>query len=89
MDEIVWAVNPKHDTLESLTSYLEKFAQDLLATAAIRCRLDMPVQFPEWRLTAEVRHNVFLAFKEALHNVVRHSGGNRSPHFSHAEKIGV
>ena len=73
MDEIVWAVNPKHDTLESLTSYLEKFAQDLLATAGIRCRLDLPVQFPEWRLTAEVRHNVFLAFKEALHNVVRHA----------------
>jgi ligand-binding sensor domain-containing protein/signal transduction histidine kinase len=73
MDEIVWAVNPKHDTLESLASYLEKFAQDLLATAGIRCRLDMPVQFPEWRLTAEVRHNVFLAFKEALHNVVRHA----------------
>lgn len=73
MDEIVWAVNPKHDTLESLTNYLERFAQDLLATAGIRCRLDMPVQFPEWGLTAEVRHNVFLALKEALHNVVRHA----------------
>jgi signal transduction histidine kinase/ligand-binding sensor domain-containing protein len=73
MDEIVWAVNPKHDTLESLTSYLERFAQDLLATAGIRCRLDMPDQFPDWRLTAEVRHNVFLAFKAALHNVVRHA----------------
>jgi signal transduction histidine kinase len=24
-------------------------------------------------LTAEVRHNLFLAFKEALHNVVKHS----------------
>jgi signal transduction histidine kinase len=78
MDEIVWAVNPKHDTLESLTSYLEKFAQDLLATAGIRCRLDMPVQFPEWRLTAEIRHNLFLAFKEALHNVVRHSAATEA-----------
>src|SRR6202012_2260835 len=74
MDEIVWAVNPKHDTMESLESYLEKFAQDLLANAGSRCRLDMPVQFPEWRLTAEVRHNLFLAFKEALHNVVKHAG---------------
>jgi len=36
MDEIVWAVNPKHDTMDSLASYLEKFAQDLLATADIR-----------------------------------------------------
>ncbi len=73
MDEIVWAVNPRHDTLEGLTSYLEKFAQDLLAAAGIRCRFDMPMELPSWRLTAEVRHNLFLAFKEALHNVVKHS----------------
>ena len=76
MDEIVWAVNPRHDTLESLASYLEKFAQDLLATAGIRCRLDMPVHFPEWGLTSEVRHNLFLAFKEALHNVVKHAAAS-------------
>jgi signal transduction histidine kinase len=74
MDEIVWAVNPRHDTLESLAAYLEKFAQDWMATAGIRCRLDLPVQFPEWRLTSEVRHNLFLACKEALHNIVKHSG---------------
>jgi len=73
MDEIVWAVNPKHDTMESLANYLERFAQDLLATAGIRCRLDMPMQFPDWRLTAEVRHNLFLAFKETLHNIVKHA----------------
>jgi signal transduction histidine kinase len=74
MDEIVWAVNPRHDTLEGLATYLEKFAQDWLAGAGFRCRLDLPLQFPEWRLTSEVRHNVFLAFKEALHNTVKHSG---------------
>ena len=74
MDEIVWAVNPRHDTLESLVAYLEKFAHDWLATAGIRCRLDLPLQFPEWRMTSEVRHNLFLACKEALHNVVKHSG---------------
>jgi signal transduction histidine kinase/ligand-binding sensor domain-containing protein len=74
MDEIVWAVSPRHDTLESLATYLEKFAQDWLVGIGIRCRLDLPLQFPEWHLTSEVRHNVFLAFKEALHNVVKHSG---------------
>jgi ligand-binding sensor domain-containing protein/signal transduction histidine kinase len=78
MDEIVWAVNPRHDTLESLASYLEKFAQDLLATAGIRCRLDLPVQFPDWYLTSETRHNLFLASKEALHNVIKHSGASEA-----------
>ncbi len=78
MDEIVWAVNPRHDTLDGLTSYLEKFAQDLLAAAGIRCRLDMPMEFPAWRLTADVRHNLFLAFKEAIHNVVKHSAASET-----------
>jgi signal transduction histidine kinase/ligand-binding sensor domain-containing protein len=73
MDEIVWAINPQHDTLDSLMAYLESFAQDFLGTARVRCRLDMPLQYPVLPLTAEVRHNLFLAFKEALHNVVKHS----------------
>lgn len=74
MDEIVWAVNPKHDTLDSLATYLGGFAQDFVEAAGIRCRLDVPLQLPPWVLPAELRHNVFLALKEALHNVVKHAG---------------
>jgi signal transduction histidine kinase/ligand-binding sensor domain-containing protein len=73
MDEIVWAVNPRHDTLDSLVTYLGRFAQQFLSAAGIRCRLDVPVNLPAWALTSEVRHNVFLAFKEALHNVLQHA----------------
>jgi signal transduction histidine kinase len=73
MDEIVWAVSPQHDTLDSLVTYLGKFAQDYLSVAGIRCRLDVPIALPAWPLTSEVRHNLFLAFKEALHNVVKHA----------------
>ncbi len=74
MDEIVWAVNPQHDTLDSLAAYLGKFAQDFLEGTGLRCRLDMSVQLPNWRLEAEVRHNLFLAFKESLTNALRHAG---------------
>ncbi len=76
MDEIVWAVNPQHDTLDSLASYLGNFAQEYLVSINIRCRLDVPLHLPHWPITAETRHNVFLAFKEALHNFVKHSGAN-------------
>jgi len=78
LDEIVWAVNPRHDTLDSLASYLGRFAQDYLRVAGLRCRLDLPVQLPPWPVTAEVRHNLFLAFKEALHNVVKHAGATEA-----------
>ena len=80
MDEIVWAVNPRHDTVEGLANYLEKFALDFLGAAGIRCRLDFPDQYPHWPLTSEIRHNLFLAFKEALHNVVKHAGCARGTH---------
>jgi len=76
MDEIVWAVNPRHDTFDSLASYLSRFALDFLSAAGIRCRLDVPLQLPTSPLTAEVRHNLFLAFKEALNNVVKHSSAS-------------
>jgi signal transduction histidine kinase/ligand-binding sensor domain-containing protein len=76
MDEIVWAVNPQHDTLDSLASYLGKFAQDFLGPIHIRCRLDVPEQLPPWPPTAEVRHNLFLAFKEAINNVVKHAAAS-------------
>lgn len=78
MDEIVWAVNPKHDTLESLASYLGRFAQEYLSSAGVRCRLDLPAQLLGWAPTAEVRHNLFLAFKEAVHNIVKHAGASEA-----------
>lgn len=74
MDEIVWAVNPQHDTLDSLASYLGNFAQEYLVSLHLRCRLEVPLQLPHWPITAETRHNIFLAFKEVLHNVIKHSG---------------
>jgi signal transduction histidine kinase len=74
MDEIVWAVTPHHDTPEGLANYLEQFALEFLGAAGVRCRLDLPMQLPTWPLTAETRHNLFLALKEALHNVVKHAG---------------
>ncbi|HYP17140.1 MAG TPA: two-component regulator propeller domain-containing protein [Opitutus sp.] len=76
MDEIVWAVNPKHDTLESLVCYLEKFAQDFLGAAGIRVRLDLPLDYADWSPSTEVRHNLFLCYKEALNNAVRHSSAD-------------
>ena len=73
MDEIVWAVDPQHDTLEGLMDYVSAYAEDFLRVAEIRCRMDLPVLLPALQLEAELRYNLFLALKEALHNVVKHS----------------
>ncbi|MDP2362937.1 MAG: two-component regulator propeller domain-containing protein [Ignavibacteria bacterium] len=71
--EIVWSVNPQNDTLENLAEFIGQFAVDYLSKAQIRCRLDIPSEIPKVQAPAEVRHNVFLAVKEALNNTVKYS----------------
>jgi len=73
LDEIVWAVNPANDTLDGLVNYACKYAQEYFALAGLRYRADVPAQLPAIAIPPEVRHNVFLAFKEAVHNVVKHA----------------
>jgi len=73
LDEIVWTVNPSNDTLDGLVNYICKYAQEYLALAGLKYRLDVPSQLPTASITPEVRHNMFLAAKEAVNNVVKHS----------------
>jgi len=73
LDEIVWAVNPSNDTLSHLLDYTGQFALDYLRVAGIRCRLDFPEQTPTLEVSTDVRHNLFLIVKEALHNIVKHA----------------
>ncbi len=73
LDEIVWAVNPSNDTLNGLINYICKYAQDYLSVAGLRYRLDIPTQLPASTILPDVRHNVFLAFKESVTNIVRHA----------------
>jgi ligand-binding sensor domain-containing protein/signal transduction histidine kinase len=73
LDEIVWAINPSNDTLEGLANYACKYAQEYLALAGLRYRADLPTELPTIQIPPEVRHNVFLAFKEAVNNVVKHA----------------
>jgi signal transduction histidine kinase len=73
LDEIVWAVNPSNDTLEGLANYACKYAQDYFALAGVSYRAELPPNLPLTPILPEVRHNVFLAFKEAVNNVVKHA----------------
>jgi ligand-binding sensor domain-containing protein/signal transduction histidine kinase len=73
LDEIVWAVNPSNDTLEGLVNYAGKYAQEYFELAGLRYRVDIPGQLPDVTLPPEVRHNVFLAFRESVNNVVKHA----------------
>jgi signal transduction histidine kinase len=73
LDETVWAVHPRNDTLEHLLNYLGKYGIEFLDSADVRCRMNLVEDAPSVPVSADVRHNVLLVFKEALNNIVRHS----------------
>ena len=77
MDEIVWVVNPRNDTLENLTTYLTHYAVEYFQNTPVECELKLPQEIPHYPLSSETRHNLFLAFEEALNNVLKHSGATK------------
>jgi signal transduction histidine kinase/ligand-binding sensor domain-containing protein len=77
LDEIVWAVNPQNDTVEYLASYLGHYANEYFQNTNVSLELSIPDKLPDVALSSETRHNLFLAFEEALGNVLKHSGATR------------
>ena len=71
LDEIVWAVNPREDTLRSLVDYLAAFAREFLDIARIPLRIDVTREIPDyppppapWRVPRRPRE--FEQHREAL-----------------------
>lgn len=73
MGEIVWALNEKNDSLSDLLSYTRSYAATYLSQNGIHCTIEAPDQFSAIEVSGEYRRNIYLAVKEALHNVVKHS----------------
>ncbi len=76
-EEIVWAVNPKNDTLANLMHYLCRFAEDFFEGSEVHCAFDLPDKIPDLELQTELRHHIFLAAKEAVNNVFKHAHARR------------
>lgn len=73
LDEIVWAMNPTHDSLASLVSYFCLYAERFLELANIHWHLEDQTGASDLVVNSKNRYQLFLVFKEALNNVVRHS----------------
>src|SRR6185369_17955572 len=72
LDETVWAINPRNDTLADLIGYIGDFTVESLRDMGIECHLDLPVDPADVPIPSEVRHSLFLTVKEAINNVLRH-----------------
>ena len=73
IDAIVWAVNPANDTLERFAVYIVQTTEQFLDAAGLSMRFDIPADLPPLPLEGAIRHRLFLALREAVHNAVKHA----------------
>jgi signal transduction histidine kinase len=73
MNEIIWALNVRNDTLENLLAFIRKYASEFLEEGKYSLQFEEPDHIPDVALSGEVRRNIFLVVKEALHNIEKHS----------------
>jgi len=73
MDELVWAVNSRRDTLRDFVAYASKYIRRFLEPTSIRCRLEVASDLPDAACDLPVRRNLLLAVKEAVNNAVKYS----------------
>jgi signal transduction histidine kinase len=71
--ETVWSVDPENDHLASLVNYLGRMIVDLCEPSEIHCRIHADEITDNRKVTSEIRHNISLAVKEAVHNALKYS----------------
>jgi signal transduction histidine kinase len=73
MNTIIWTMVSSNDSVESLVAYIRAYAVEFFENTPIECRFQLPSYIPPYDLSGEKRRNIFLAIKEALNNVLKHS----------------
>ncbi len=74
MSEIIWAMNSRFDNTENLIAYLRRYASEYLDQYQINVEFITPGEEAGVKnIGGEKRRNVFLVFKELLHNTVKYS----------------
>ena len=70
---VVWAIEPRNDTLENVIDYILRYTEDYLVASGLRLRFSSPLESPEVVVGSKVRHAFVMAYKEALNNLVKHA----------------
>lgn len=76
LQEMVWALHPRNDTLGQLVARLRSFAHPVLESKNIRFSISLPHELEHIKLSLIQRKNLFLALKEAINNAAKYSEAN-------------
>jgi len=78
MSDIVWAVNPRTDSLADLTRRMRRFADETLGAVDIMLDFAAPTEDIALKLGADLRREIYLILKESVTNIARHSGASKA-----------
>ena len=77
MRDLVWSIDSRRETTNDLIERMQELAEELLLPKGITFKIDSTsVKFPNRKLAAHVKQNIFLIYKEAITNILRHSDAN-------------
>jgi len=77
LQDIIWLLNPKNDTIESLSAYIREYGLKYFEPLFVELEFIYPEQFSKNRLGDEQRRNIFLSVKESFNNIVKHAEPNK------------
>jgi signal transduction histidine kinase len=73
MRDLVWGLDSRRDRVRNLLERMQEQSAEILNPADIAWQLDLGDLPIEKKIPVDVRQHLFLIFKEALTNTVRHS----------------
>ena len=77
LGEIIWAVNPRHDNLQSLLAYIRNYVFSFFESTSVEPCVDFPEDIKTIPVSPDIKHNVFLVIKEALNNILKHASATK------------
>ena len=77
MRDLVWSIDARSDTWGKMLERMEDFASDTLSPRDIRYVFHYRIQ-PHKPIDAHLKHNLYLIFKEAIHNIAKHSNASEA-----------
>lgn len=77
MSDIVWSINPVNDSLENMLVRMRQYAAEMLESKNITYQFKADRRMIKIKLSLEARKDVYLIFKEAINNAVKHSDCNQ------------
>ena len=73
MNDIVWTINPRHDSMDTILQRMESFARPLLASKGIQFHFEVDPGVQQLNLEMTKRKNFYLIYKEAVNNALKYA----------------